>query len=440
QCSITSKPFSINMDHGTRFVIVLATATSVYFFFVLQDGYHGVSNRKIKGFLPIRQVTAKYSTQSVIQNNLYGCTVRTPDKSLLPDNIKEGKTNRKERHLSFPTDYQTSVVEIINPQKYYNICDNIAIRIQARGANGSMKAYGGDYFRIKLFTEKPGYSAVGPDYFFDYENGTYVALFTLRWTGTVRVYAKLVHPSEAVEILNRTTEGSASTVFTFHGEFKTQASDGKNHSEIVICGVAPFEPPMCNVSATQTHGPWFCMYPKNKKLSCKDWTTISMNPNSRKQLEGTLSTQELAVFRRTKVHLNTTLLPSIEVRGTPPNETNLPTCNLPSVPPTIQTNGYFYNNSWRPLNCRVNHFEDNDIGTCLQGKSIHIYGDSTGRQMYDYLQASSRCVSSQNHPYMKSCEKDNLSMQFRFHGPPVRGRQVIPVKTLRYVAEQIDDL
>lgn len=53
------------MDHGTRFVIVLATATSVYFFFVLQDGYHGVSNRKIKGFLPIRQVTAKYSTQSV---------------------------------------------------------------------------------------------------------------------------------------------------------------------------------------------------------------------------------------------------------------------------------------------------------------------------------------------------------------------------------------
>lgn len=133
------------------------------------------------------------------------------------------------------------MVEIINPQKYYNICDNIAIRIQARGANGSMKAYGGDYFRIKLFTEKPGYFAVGPDYFFDYENGTYVALFTLRWTGTVRVNAKLVHPSEAVEILNRTTEGSASTVFTFYGEFKTQASDGKNHSEIVICGVAPFE-------------------------------------------------------------------------------------------------------------------------------------------------------------------------------------------------------
>ncbi|PIK57132.1 hypothetical protein BSL78_05950 [Apostichopus japonicus] len=171
--------------------------------------------------------------------------------------------------------------------------------------------------------------------------------------------------------------------------------------------------------------------------------TISINQILGKKLQSTLNKQELEVFKSTKVQLNTSSLPLIEVQvggGSLNHRTALPFCTLSPVPSTIKPSGYFANNSWQPLTCGVKHFDKHQFETCLKGKSVHIYGDSTGRQMYEYLEDNENCDSVMSHEYLKYCVKKNQSIHFGFHGPPVRGSQIISVDKLRYVAEQIDDL
>ncbi|PIK53047.1 putative NXPE family member 3 [Apostichopus japonicus] len=202
----------------------------------------------------------------------------------------------------------------------------------------------------------------------------------------------LVHPSEAVQILNRTQQGSAATVFTFYGTFETTAPNGTVYTEDVTCGVAPFKPPMCNVSAKHTHGPWFCKKPTNEHLSCDDWAVVFMSTKeSSAKLQKTLSKAELAAFKSTKTKLKTLSLPSINVRGAAPDPDALPTCTLAPVTSSVQTRGFYYNNTWQPYHCSLKSFKPNDIQSCMTKKTIHIYGDSTGRQMYYYLQKSTTC-------------------------------------------------
>ncbi|XP_071855109.1 NXPE family member 3-like [Apostichopus japonicus] len=418
--------------------LVFAALPVLYFYFKSPlKIFHKIGSYEERSLPSIRD----FSRNGHLFSDIHSChcLAKKPDRSLLPDNNRGEIRGNQERSLSLTTDVAKSVVEIMNPRVYYHVCDTLAIKIQSRAKQGTWKTYGGDYFRVKLFTDKP-YSAIGPDYFFDYENGTYLALFTLRWPGTVRVDAMLVHPSEAVQILNRTQQGSAATVFTFYGTFQTTAPNGTVYTEDVTCGVAPFKPPMCNVSAKHTHGPWFCKKPTNEHLSCDDWAVVFMSTKeSSAKLQKTLSKAELAAFKSTKTKLKTLSLPSINVRGAAPDPDALPTCTLAPVTSSVQTRGFYYNNTWQPYHCSLKSFKPNDIQSCMTKKTIHIYGDSTGRQMYYYLQKSTTCdnieISGE-----KRCVGNGTTLRYKFHGPPIRGSGKLNAKKLRYVAEEIDDL
>lgn len=51
--------------------------------------------------------------------------------------------------------------------------------------------------------------------------------------------------------------------------------------------------------------------------------------------------------------------------------------------------GYYYNNSWRPLDStKMHQFNDpSSITRCLRGKNVYMFGDSTVRQWFEYLTA-----------------------------------------------------
>ena len=51
--------------------------------------------------------------------------------------------------------------------------------------------------------------------------------------------------------------------------------------------------------------------------------------------------------------------------------------------------GYYYHDSWRPLNGTVMLQFNNSsaITECLKGKIVHMFGDSTARQWFEYLHA-----------------------------------------------------
>ncbi|XP_054911456.1 NXPE family member 3-like [Poeciliopsis prolifica] len=107
--------------------------------------------------------------------------------------------------------------------------------------------------------------------------------------------------------------------------------------------------------------------------------------------------------------------------------------------------GYYYKNSWQALGgARVHQFNSSAISQCLKGKAVHIYGDSTVRQWYEYLTDSLPDLKKfdlrtpkQSGPLMALDYVNNIFVTFRSHGPPLRFSSS-PVSQLHYVANELD--
>ena len=128
--------------------------------------------------------------------------------------------------------------KISNAKTVYFLHDRLELLIQARDGRGRLKQYGGDYFRAKIFTKNSTFSASSATdgEVIDLGDGTYRALFTLKWPGKVNVKVTLVHPSEAIEVIRRFRD-AAPARYVYRGKFVS--ADG-THEEtfcnIVLCG------------------------------------------------------------------------------------------------------------------------------------------------------------------------------------------------------------
>ncbi|XP_071854078.1 NXPE family member 3-like isoform X2 [Apostichopus japonicus] len=336
-----------------------------------------------------------------------------------------------------------SLVEIVNPRTVYRVSEQVIIRIEARTANGSIQPFGGDFLRMKLFSKKP-YSAIGPDTFIDYDNGTYLATFTLRWQGIVNVSVQLVHSSCVIDIMKGVTQKSIEEGLLFWGKFERQLKKGTSYSENVHCGHVPRQFPYCNVSANHTHGPWFCNKPENTNITCHDWTESSFDMSkSSENLRHLLTDVEYTALERTKIPLTTLPMPSFKVEAS--NITSsfttsqLPLCTFQPVPSGIATRGFFRKNIWQPFDCRLTNFKSEQIKSCLNGKSMHFFGDSTARQLYKYVEVLINCTAEGNF-WIKLCSQGNVSILFKFHGPPVRIVHSAPIRQISYLTDEIDAL
>lgn len=137
------------------------------------------------------------------------------------------KEQLSNRSFMETTSANLTTVEILNWKPSFYMCDLLIIRIVARDWRGRPKNYGGDIFRLKIYSENP-YSAENADRVIDFNNGTYIAYFTLRWSGYVKLQIKLIHPVELLPQLQFTLQGRLERHFS--GEFASN-----NISEDVIC-------------------------------------------------------------------------------------------------------------------------------------------------------------------------------------------------------------
>ncbi|KAI3366481.1 hypothetical protein L3Q82_000619 [Scortum barcoo] len=110
--------------------------------------------------------------------------------------------------------------------------------------------------------------------------------------------------------------------------------------------------------------------------------------------------------------------------------------------------GYYYQDAWQSLGgSTVRRFKtSSDISQCLKGKVIHMYGDSTIRQWFEYLSAALPDLKEfdlhsrkQVGPFMALDYANNILVTFRCHGPPIRFVNV-PTTELRYIANEIDGI
>ena len=116
--------------------------------------------------------------------------------------------------------------------------------------------------------------------------------------------------------------------------------------------------------------------------------------------------------------------------------------------PTGLVAGHYYRDEWMSNVCRKQDFKTGtSIRTCLQNTEIYFYGDSTGRQWFEYLVENLEktgtmhlnVTNRKNGPITGYDETSNISVSFQFHGFPFT-TGFAKVADIDYVANRLDQL
>lgn len=374
-----------------------------------------------------------------------------PPTSVLPT---EPKLTELLKYISWPeppvslqnfllsTSAKNCDYQLWNPRETYKIGETLEVVITARDHNGKRKEYGGDFFQAKLHSKALKAGVTG--HVKDFGNGSYLATFLLPWPGEARVHIRLIHSSEAVDVLRKKRESDPGKVY-FSGHFHFNGN-----SEVVECNLEVAGPKICEYKDPYTGEIWQCVKPQ--KLPCDSLIYHSVggyrkvtNSLEDSLLSGSVTDKTISgsVPRINVLKTNSLLalailrtcnevcpmmfrLPdSVEILTTGLTST-LPGCRPGQESP--QPSGFYYNDIWRSLTCKARHFpKPNEALKCLKGKDIYMFGDSTLRQWFEYLvnfipslKTIDLHINYQSGPLLAVDADAGLALRWRAHGLPLR--------------------
>ncbi|KAM7377937.1 hypothetical protein PAMA_013039 [Pampus argenteus] len=366
------------------------------------------------------------SPEDALEERLLLDSIKWPETPSLPTPLSREQT----------TDPAHSTFTILPGRRdgqQRHVGDQLEVMINMRDFQGRPKKSGGDVLLARLHNPALGAGVAGQ--VLDHLNGSYSAVFSLLWEGSAEVEVTLVHPSEAVTVLHRLTRQQPDRIY-----FKSVFRSG-SVSETTTCNVClrPTQQPLCNYTDLNTGAPWFCYKPQN--LSC-DTRISNYNGGFNQKLEA----KEATLFQS-----NVNMKVYVPASG-PANVSVLPKKkDQPEVRSSIVQSGpvgYYYQGAWQALSGTVvrQFSTSSDITQCLKGKMIHLYGDSTIRQWFEFLNTVLPDLkqfnlhsSNQVGPLVALDHANNILVRYQFHGPPVRSFSV-PAIELHYIANELDRL
>lgn len=320
----------------------------------------------------------------------------------------------------------------------WHVGDQLEVLIKINDFNGRPKKSGGDVLLARLHNRTLSAGVVGK--VFDNRNGSYTAVFHLLWEGTAEVEVILIHSSEAVTVIERVNLEQPGRIF-FRSLFRlgsvTEASTCN------VCLEAPTEN-LCNYTDTRTGEPWFCFKPK--KLKCEHRITHSfggftLKPRSMDNKFFVSGVNMKAPIQSTGPS-KITILPKPKVlNATVP-------VNMSGEDRSARPAGFYYKGAWKALDGTTVHQFNNDkaMSQCLKGKVIHMYGDSTIRQWFEFLIAKMPGLKKfdlktppKTGPFIALDYTNNILLTYRSHGPPIRS-PMMSVSRLQYVANELDSV
>uniref|UniRef100_A0A3B3SJ44 Uncharacterized protein n=2 Tax=Paramormyrops kingsleyae TaxID=1676925 RepID=A0A3B3SJ44_9TELE len=188
------------------------------------------------------------------------------------------------------TDPRKCTFTVLNWKDNYTVGDFVNVSVVARNGRGVPKIYGGDFFQAKLYNTELKASTFG--LVVDHDNGTYSVSFALLWPGPAHFSIRLIHSSEAVQVLSRHRERDPDKVF-FTGYFE----DG-DIKENVVCNamksprlVGDGSHCCCEHRDPRSGEVWFCRRPAS--LPCSALVYHSMG-----RYQAQLSTNESKILGR----------------------------------------------------------------------------------------------------------------------------------------------
>ncbi|RXN18761.1 NXPE family member 3-like protein [Labeo rohita] len=142
--------------------------------------------------------------------------------------------DRSITNVSMSTSPAHTTFIIENLKESYQIGDKLFVTVHAKNFENKSKSYGGDFFQAKLFWSKTKASVFGE--VVDLLNGSYSVRFLLPWVGEAQVAVRLIHSSEAVQVLKRHRDTDSDRVY-FNGYYEGPGPNKTRLSETVTCNV-----------------------------------------------------------------------------------------------------------------------------------------------------------------------------------------------------------
>ncbi|XP_069836503.1 NXPE family member 3-like [Dendropsophus ebraccatus] len=317
--------------------------------------------------------------------------------------------------FTFSTSPTNCHYHLVNPRDSYTVGEFLEVLITARDHNGHPKSYGGDFFQAKLYSSKVKAGVTGQVK--DHGNGTYLVTFLLPWPGEAQVHIRLIHSSEAVNVLKQKRENDYGKVY-FHGYFHFNGS-----SAVAECNLQVSGNDICTYVDPVSGDRWQCVRPP--KMPC--FSLIFHSMGGMRKVTNALEDSLLSNSVTDKTICGS--VPPINIK--PDQHFSDLKSKLPSCRPgqeSLQPSGFYYEDIWTSLVCQGSHFpQPSDALDCLKGKDIHMFGDSTLRQWFEYLEkfipSLKRIdlhVTYQSGPLIAVDADAGLIMRWRAHGLPLR--------------------
>ncbi len=350
---------------------------------------------------------------------------------------------------------------IRNPKPVYNICDTIEVIITARDCQNRTLKSGGDFLWTWIETRSLKASQTQEGNITDVGNGTYIARFKLRWTGDVKPMIAVVRTREEVEYLRQWRE-KVPARFCYQGTFKF-----KNATEFVPCHITPWmnlghtrvkarvkdkqTRHVCNFTDPSTGSPWFCFKPLN--MPCSAFQSCRGDSDREKlYLKKYVELPRMLKFVKNIKPENVIKVVAANITKTFSScECNITVCNSTAPQQNYLSDtayGVYYNDIWTSLKCSNSAFDRIGIIQKLRNKSVHLFGDSTIRQWFEYLEEilgseHNETQITQFHESnlikLRYYAQKNITLTFKFHSFPIRGRYYESLDC-DYVANKLDAL
>ncbi|XP_071965499.1 NXPE family member 3-like [Antedon mediterranea] len=402
--------------------------------------------------------------QELSSINVTRNTTCAPNSSTISSN-NAAEQNLTEKPFTHPS---TSYFRIQNLQQTYNLCDKIHVVIQAMDQFKRNKTEGGDYFRAKMYTTGLLASGTTDGKIVDYNNGSYSAFFTLRWSGKIAINVMLINSREAIEAMNR-VRNVKPTRFVYDGTFVAEKL-----KKVVRCHVElPSSKHTCDYTDKRTGEPWFCEKPSNMPCSAYSYHRGNTHLGGR-ETRAVFKPTESRLFRDNNaienpcfvVVMNINLLcfrygkKSTGVKKIYVNESNEQTLCIESSSECRRNNkfkverklaaGFYFKDKWYSNECTLKNITVQLAlsSGCLKHKRLYFFGDSTIRQWYEYFVSKVENTTSQKYtagatwytgPLYANSTKNNMTFFFRIHAYPIRAR-TMRVDDIKYTANEIDDI
>ncbi|XP_075134907.1 NXPE family member 1-like [Leptodactylus fuscus] len=335
---------------------------------------------------------------------------------------------------STTTSPNNSKVYLKHPKDSYCVGDHLTVQVDMFDYLGRKKSYGGDYLRARIYT--PELEAGSSGRIEDFNNGSYLVHFILFWEGKVNIEVLLMHPSEG-----------ASALWTYrnkwHGYVDHMGKFVKPELEKeVICGFdLDKNQELCEYKDVRDEEYFYCMKPQN--FTCDHLSEVKSWCRNDKTL---LTTVEKSLFDKSSVRakIPTDFLHISVSRCNHYNTTINETCktgmklNYPS--------GYAMKNVWYPHECSTLRYESlEDMGKCLQGKLIHMFGDSTVKQWFYYMEKNIKTLryfhlneDNWSHQLLNLDIDRNMRISWKRHTLPFVTMFYQSWKEERTIAHEID--